>query len=160
MLPALLPYDDVVNTQYIQALINKTASVASPVAPVYTQTAKVTGTFAKRSYSIEFDSGKATFTPAAVITMNELIDSLSISGLNIQVNGHTDNTGDSMMNVELSKKRAEAVKAWLATNAGSSFPSDRIRTRGYGDAQPVEDNATSAGKAKNRRVEILLLSTQ
>ncbi len=159
MLPALIPYDNVVNTKYIESLLSKTTTVVAPVAPTYVPTAKVTGTFAKRSYSIEFDSGKATFTSSAVVTLNELLDQLSISGLSIQVNGHTDNTGDSMLNIELSKKRAEAVKAWLSANAGSSFPEDRIRTRGYGDAQPVEDNATAAGKAKNRRVEVILLNT-
>ena len=88
------------------------------------------------------------------------MDQLSVSGLTVQVNGHTDNVGNSVSNLDLSKKRAEAVKAWLTANASSTFPADRLRARGYGDTQPTADNTTPNGRAKNRRVEVLLLTTQ
>jgi OOP family OmpA-OmpF porin len=77
----------------------------------------------------------------------------------VQVNGHTDNVGNSESNQALSKKRADAVKAWLMANAGSAMPADRIRVRGYGDSEPVGDNATADGKAQNRRVDVLMLTT-
>jgi outer membrane protein OmpA-like peptidoglycan-associated protein len=92
--------------------------------------------------------------------LNDLIDQISISGLTVQVNGHTYNVGNSASNQLLSRKRAEAVKAWLMANASSSFPSERIRAKGYGDTQPIADNETYEGKARNRRVEIMLLTTQ
>lgn len=113
--------------------------------------------FAKKNYSIEFDNGKASFTPAATVVLEDLLNQVSVSGLSLQINGHTDNVGNSGSNLTLSKRRAEAVKDWLMSNAGSTFPSERVKTRAFGDAQPVADNNTAAGKAKNRRVEIILL---
>ena len=159
-LPAVIDYNKVVNTSYLQSLLGKAQGSVEAAKPVFNQAAQVTGTFAKRTYAIEFETGKATFTPAAVTTLNELLDQLSISGLTVQVNGHTDNIGNPTGNLELSKKRAEAVKGWLAANASSSFPTDRLRARGYGDTQPTAANTDNAGRAKNRRVEVLLLTTQ
>lgn len=160
MLPKVLNYDHVVNTKYIQALLSKSSNTAQAAKPEFSSSAQVTGTFAKKSYSIEFKTGSADFTPKAVITLNELLDQVSVSGLTIQINGHTDNVGDSAANQALSKLRAEAVKKWMMANASTSFPAERIRARGYGDAQPIGDNKTAEGKAKNRRVEIVMLTTQ
>ena len=159
VLPKLLPYEEVVNTTYLQSLLSKASTTAQAVKPEFSQSQQVTGTFAKKSYSIEFKTGSAEFNSSAIATLNNLLDQVSISGLTLQVNGHTDNAGSSEVNQALSKKRAEAVKAWLVANAPSTFPAERIRARGYGDSQPIADNDTAAGKAKNRRVEILLLTT-
>lgn len=160
LLPKVIDYNTVVNTTYLQSLLNKSKQTAAAVTPTFSQADQVTGTFATRSVSIEFETGKATFTPATMATLNDLLNQLSINGLAIQINGHTDNVGDQNSNIELSKKRAEAVKAWIANNAPSSFPIDRIRARGYGDTTPIADNSTAAGKTKNRRVEIQLLNTK
>jgi outer membrane protein OmpA-like peptidoglycan-associated protein len=157
-LPKLVKYEDVVNTTYLQSLLDKAQGQVEAAKPVFNQAAQMTGIFAKRSYSIEFETGKATFTPATVATLNDLLDQLSISGLIVQVNGHTDNVGGSTSNLDLSKKRAEAVKAWLVANAPSTFPADRLRA--CGDTQPIADNTTPNSRAKNRRVEVLLLTTQ
>jgi outer membrane protein OmpA-like peptidoglycan-associated protein len=127
--------------------------------PTFTNTAQVTGTFAAKNYAIEFETGKATFTSAATRTLNELVDQVSISGLLVQIEGHTDAVGDPTSNLELSKRRADAVKQFLMTNAGSSFPPERVRTRGFGDSSPVADNKTADGRAKNRRVEVKLQTT-
>jgi outer membrane protein OmpA-like peptidoglycan-associated protein len=68
--------------------------------------------------------------------------------------------GDPASNLALSKRRAEAVGSWLQANASSSFPKDRVRTRAYGDQQPVAANTTAEGRAKNRRVDIALIRTE
>lgn len=159
MLAHVLPYDDVVNTTYLQSLLSKSTKTASAVAPTFSQSQQVTGTFAKKSYSISFKTGSAEFNGNAITTLNGLLDQIAVSGLTVQVNGHTDNVGSSEINQALSKKRADAVKAWLIANAGSTMPTERIRVRGYGDSEPVADNGTAEGKAQNRRVEVLLLST-
>lgn len=159
LLPTLLPYEQVVEPKYIQALISRATVVPEAQTPTYNQSSKVIQTFAKKSYSIEFDTGKDTFSPAAIQTLEELLEQLSISGLVVQINGHTDNVGNATFNLELSKKRAEAVKIWLSVNAPTTFPIDRLRTRGFGDSQPIESNSTRTGQAKNRRVEILLQQT-
>ena len=113
----------------------------------------------KRSYSINFDTGKATFTTEGVRTMQELKDSLAITGLFIQVDGYTDNTGSEDINQTLSDARAAAVKDWLQKHAPRNFPDNRFKVSGHGSQNPVATNDTIAGKAANRRVEITLSGT-
>jgi outer membrane protein OmpA-like peptidoglycan-associated protein len=157
--PDLMPgglqaYDAVVDTTYLQALLASSTNMAAAATPTFGGT--TTETFASKSYAIEFETGKATFTPAAVNVLNNLLDQAAITSLNVQINGHTDNVGDPTSNIALSKARAEAVKAFLMQNAPKNFPDDRVVTRGFGDTQPVGDNHTATGKAKNRRVEVIL----
>lgn len=152
-LPALVPYDTVVNTSYLEALMS-TSGISSDTAekPTYGgQKAEVIG---NKTYSIEFDTGKTTFKPASVAVLNDLLDQIAVSSLTVQINGHTDNKGNTEANLTLSKKRAEAVKKFLMDNASANFPSERIATRGYGDTQPIGSDA------QNRRVEIILYSTK
>ena len=131
---------------------------AEAEAPQYASNA--TGpVVSRRSYSINFDTGKATFTPEGVRTMQELKDSLAITGLFIQVDGYTDNTGSESINQALSDARAGAVKEWLQRHAPSNFPDNRFKIAGHGSENPVATNDTIAGKAANRRVEITLLGS-
>ena len=155
-MPSVVPYEQVVNTTYLQNLMSKSTNVGVAEVQHYS-TAGSKEVFAKKSYSIEFDNGKASFTPTATQTLEDLLNQVSVSGLSLQINGHTDNTGNPAGNLTLSKRRAEAVKDWLMSNAGSTFPTERIKTRAFGDGQPIADNSTAAGKAKNRRVEVILL---
>jgi outer membrane protein OmpA-like peptidoglycan-associated protein len=113
----------------------------------------------KRSYSINFETGKASFTSEGVRTMRELKDSLAITGLFIQVDGYTDNTGSEPVNQSLSDARAGAVKDWLQKNAPRNFPDTRFRVAGHGSQNPIATNDTAVGKAANRRVEITLLGS-
>lgn len=73
----------------------------------------------------------------------------------IRVDGHTDSTGEEGYNQWLSEKRAESVKKYLE-DAG--IPASRISTEGYGQTVPVADNKTPEGRAKNRRVEVVILN--
>lgn len=159
VMPKVVPYDQVVTVKHLQAIVAKAKDTGKADVPIFSQNAPTTGTFAKKVYAIEFETGKATFTPTAMRTLEDLLNQVAVSGLTVQVNGHTDNIGNPQSNIALSKARAEAVKSFLVTNAGSSFPADRVRTRGYGDTTPVSDNATTDGRARNRRVEVLLLTT-
>jgi len=135
-----------------------TSGGAESEAPQYA--ANETGpVVSKRSYSINFDTGKATFTPEGVRTMQGLKDSLAITGLFIQVDGYTDNTGSEQVNQALSDARAGAVKEWLQKHAPRNFPTNRFRIAGHGSQNPVATNETVAGKAANRRVEITLLGS-
>jgi OOP family OmpA-OmpF porin len=69
----------------------------------------------------------------------------------IIVTGHTDSVGSAIYNEKLSKRRALSAKKFLVSKG---LPSDRIVTNGKGEQQPVASNKTSAGRAKNRRVDI------
>ena len=71
--------------------------------------------------------------------------------------GHTDSVGSDAYNQKLSVKRAEAVKAYLVTKG---IEKNRVYTEGKGEKQPVADNKTSEGRAKNRRVEIEVVGTR
>jgi len=73
--------------------------------------------------------------------------------LNLIINGYTDNTGNAAKNQLLSEKRAESVKKYLA---GKGIDESRIKSTGYGILDPVADNKTPSGRAKNRRVEFKL----
>ena len=73
----------------------------------------------------------------------------------ILVEGHTDNVGNPVSNQQLSEKRAQSVKDWLVIS--SNVPESRFEVKGLGDAKPIADNQTEEGKAKNRRVEIILI---
>lgn len=161
-MPVLPAYESVVDTAYLQALADGSsrAAAARPDTPVFSDAAPATSTFARRAWAIEFETGSARFTPAAQPVLEQLLDQVAVSGLAVQVSGHTDAVGDPAANLALSKRRAEAVSAWLQANAPSSFPHERVRTRAYGDAQPVASNATADGRARNRRVEIALVRTE
>ncbi|MES3023886.1 MAG: OmpA family protein [Pseudomonadota bacterium] len=161
-MPEVIAYDKVVNTRYLQALASGSVAAAAvrPDVPAFTPNAPATSTFSKRAWAVEFDSGKATFRPEAIPVLEQMIDQITVSGLAVQIAGHTDSSGDPSANLALSKRRAEAISQWLQANAPSSFPKERLRTRAYGDQQPLSDNNTAEGKAKNRRVEVSLIRTE
>jgi OOP family OmpA-OmpF porin len=74
--------------------------------------------------------------------------------MRIEISGHTDDVGQHDSNVELSRKRAEAVKGWFV---GKGVDDKRIETRGAGPDEPIADNKTPAGREKNRRIEFKVL---
>ncbi|WP_169737657.1 OmpA family protein [Thermonema rossianum] len=73
----------------------------------------------------------------------------------VEIAGHTDDRGSAAYNLELSRKRANAVKEYLLQKGMSP---DRFVTKGYGESQPIADNKTEEGRAKNRRFELIVLS--
>ncbi|MFZ6654895.1 OmpA family protein [Undibacterium sp. TJN19] len=159
-MPAVIAYDKVVNTSYLKALA-ATAKTTSARAdtPRFDQNAPALATFAKRNWAIEFETGKASFKPEAAETLEALLNQMAVSGLAIQISGHTDKIGNADANLTLSRKRADAVRNWLQANAASEFPEGRIRVRAFGDSQPIADNNSAEGRAHNRRVEVALIKT-
>ena len=104
---------------------------------------------------IEFDLGRATIRPTSRATLDEAAGVLKdYPALRIAITGHTDNQGDRAKNVELSRQRAEAVKAYLVERGTDA---SRIETRGAGPDEPIADNKLPAGRQKNRRIEFKLL---
>ena len=75
--------------------------------------------------------------------------------LKFKITGHTDNKGNKQKNKALSLERANAVKAWLVER---EIDGSRLQTEGMGQAKPIADNNTEAGRAKNRRIEFYRIS--
>jgi OOP family OmpA-OmpF porin len=105
-----------------------------------------------------FDFDKATLKPAGKAKLDDLVG--KVKGINLEVIiavGHTDSVGSDAYNQKLSVKRAESVKAYLVSKG---IEKNRIYTEGKGEKQPVADNKTNEGRAKNRRVEIEVVGTR
>ena len=105
-----------------------------------------------------FDFDKAVLKPEGKAKLDELVAKLK--GINLEVIiaiVHTDSIGSVEYNLKLSVRRAEAVKAYLVSKG---IEPNRIYTEGKGKAQPIADNRTAEGRAKNRRVEIEVVGTR
>lgn len=101
-----------------------------------------------------FSTGKADLQPGAMSTIERLANFLAeYPNKTVVIEGHTDNVGTDTYNQGLSERRALSVKAALLN---SNVDSARIETIGYGEARPIADNNTAAGRLKNRRVEIVI----
>jgi len=110
-------------------------------------------TLVLRGVSFEFDSAALTSDSA------EILDQVAASleewtEVRVEIAGHTDATGDEAFNRQLSQNRAKSIRAYLMQRG---IDGSRMTARGYGESRPVGDNATSAGRRQNRRVELVRL---
>lgn len=105
--------------------------------------------------NINFAFDRATVLPETIAILDRIRDTLlKNKNLMMEVRGYTDNVGDAAYNQKLSEKRADAVKEYLVKNG---IFQERIRTKGFGKENPIADNATEEGQAKNRRTEFFIL---
>jgi len=105
-----------------------------------------------------FDFDKSVLKPDGKAKLDDM--AAKMKGINLEVIiavGHTDSVGTDKYNQSLSVRRSEAVKAYLVSKG---IEANRVYTEGKGEKQPVADNKTSAGRAKNRRVEIEVVGTR
>jgi len=101
---------------------------------------------------IQFGSGNAVLTKASFKTLDDLVKFINENpGVFFKIEGHTDSSGNADKNLQLSKERAAAVKAYLVSKG---IEASRLRSKGFGITMPIADNKTPAGRATNRRVEI------
>ncbi len=105
--------------------------------------------------NIQFNRGTSDFADVkSIAQLDELVEFLrGNSNVRVRLEGHTDNAGDPQLNKELSMQRASKIRAYL-TLKGIDF--ERVRIAGWGGSRPLADNATEEGKAKNRRVEMII----
>lgn len=100
---------------------------------------------------VEFQSGSAQLTPYGAAILDEMVAKMAqMPSVRFLVVGHTDNVGKREANITLSQARALAVRSYMESKG---LPSNRIDIQGKGPDTPVADNATDAGRARNRRIE-------
>ena len=103
-----------------------------------------------------FDSGSAKLKDNANIPLIKILREMDkYPDMYILVEGHTDNTGSATLNQTLSEQRALAVRNWLMKFY--QLPASRFAVKGYGSSKPLASNNTEEGRAKNRRVSIILI---
>lgn len=137
-----------------QAAPAPVAPAPEPVAPPAPAPTSQKVTFAADAF---FDFDKAVLKPEGKAKLDDLTSKLGDLNLEVIIAvGHTDSIGSTAYNQKLSIRRAEAVKAYLVHKG---IESNRVYTEGKGKSQPVADNKSAAGRAKNRRVEIEVVGT-
>jgi outer membrane protein OmpA-like peptidoglycan-associated protein len=105
--------------------------------------------------NILFETGKSVLTDGSYKELEHLLNIMNENAqMKIEISGHTDKTGSEPLNFKLSEARAKAVVEYLIQKG---IDRSRLEFRGYGSLQPISDNTTSAGRAKNRRVEFKIL---
>jgi outer membrane protein OmpA-like peptidoglycan-associated protein len=105
--------------------------------------------------NIFFDFDKATLKPESAPELDRLISMLKEkSTMQIEISGHTDNTGPAAYNLSLSERRAKTVVAYIVRGG---IPKERLTVQFFGETKPTDTNETKEGRSKNRRVEFLIL---
>jgi len=131
-----------------------------PAMPVVAPAAAPAPTAEKVTFSADafFDFDKSVLKPEGKTTLQNLVAQLKNTDIEVVVaTGHTDWTGSDAYNMKLSMRRAKAVKAFLVSKG---IPEARIFVEGKGERNPIADNHTKEGRAKNRRVDIEVVGTK
>ena len=134
--------------------------VAPPPAPAPAPVPAPATVATKVTYAADafFDFDKSVLKPEGKAKLDDLVGKIKDINLEVIIAvGHTDSVGSDVYNQKLSVRRSEAVKAYLVSKG---IEKNRVYTEGKGEKQPVADNKTAEGRAKNRRVEIEVVGTR
>jgi outer membrane protein OmpA-like peptidoglycan-associated protein len=102
-----------------------------------------------------FDTDKYDLKPESAEELLQLVELMKMNPkMEVMITGHTDNQGAADYNVKLSENRAASVVAYLVK---AGIASARLKWKGYGDSRPAAANDTEEGRAKNRRIELVIL---
>jgi outer membrane protein OmpA-like peptidoglycan-associated protein len=149
-----MPYNKIMDKSFINSVLSNHPELLEGEVIKVDYNKEITAEVSNKSYSIEFETGSDVIKPVSYKMLDEIYNSAVIAeNLKLGVYGHTDNVGTDSKNIPLSERRANAVKAYLLKKGISQA---QIETKGYGATKPISDNSTAAGKARNRRVEIVL----
>lgn len=149
----IVPYDEAVNLYFLKNINDIDAGAA--YKPDYSKTTDKV--LASGVWNINFDTGSANISSSSAQTVETIYNLLiQAEDTKIKVEGHTDDTGTSEANYDLSQRRAQAVVNYLR---GKGIPQTRVQSViGKGEDEPVENNTTNEGRAKNRRVVITIMN--
>src|SRR6185295_2481603 len=164
LVPSYYPVSDILDTSYVQGVASRAPAAATAVAaaerPTFSASEPVRSVVSRRAWNINFETGSANFTAETERQLQQLLrDLLVANAAVVEVHGHTDNVGSPQSNMQLSESRAFAVKQWLEQQSPANFPEGRIRVFSHGQENPLVPNTTDSGRARNRRVEIVIGTT-
>ena len=147
----IIPYEEAVNLSYLKGI----TGIETGMAYTTDYTQQATKVLASGEWLINFNTGRATIRPEASDVLNQIYNLVvQAEDAKLELTGHTDNVGNREDNYTLSIARAEAVKTYLMQKG---IPGNRFqKVDGKGQDEPVSDNSTAAGKARNRRVVVVL----
>jgi len=151
--------DEVVYAEEETVLAEDEPDMPAP-APAAAAAAAPAPTAEKVTFSADafFDFDKSVLKPEGKTTLQNLVAQLKNTDIEVVVaTGHTDWTGSDAYNMNLSMRRAKAVKAFLVSRG---IPEARVFVEGKGERNPIADNHTKEGRAKNRRVDIEVVGTK
>ncbi|MEJ1239869.1 OmpA family protein [Chryseolinea sp. T2] len=147
-------YSTVVDKSFLMSVIANHNELMEGKALQVAYSNEITSEVSSKSYQIQFETGSAVIKPESYKLLDEILQSSIVAeGLKVGVYGHTDNVGGQESNQKLSEDRAYSVRSYLLSKG---LPEQRIESKGFGAATPVADNGTAAGRATNRRVQIVL----
>ena len=156
LVPTFYPVAEILDTSYVKALEGKGDKSVADVA-AFRPEAKLQQVVSRRAWEIQFATGSDKFTPSAQGELGQLFNDLVVAGgTMVEIHGHTDNAGSALKNQALSEARAFAVKRFLEEKSPSNFPDGRVKVFAHGMTEPVAPNSTAEGRARNRRVEIVM----
>lgn len=154
-LPEVIEYSKAVDKSIMMSVVSNHPELleGKPLELDYSGT--INSTVASKDVHVNFEFGSATISASSTSTLNEIYSSIVTGeGLKVGIYGHTDNIGDPGANKSLSERRAQSVVDWLVKKG---VEQRRIKeVMGYGEDQPIASNNTDAGRAANRRVQIIL----
>jgi outer membrane protein OmpA-like peptidoglycan-associated protein len=160
LVPSYYSVNDILDTSYVEGVSKKGAPKTEADKPTFTASSQIRSVVSKKSWHINFDSGKATFSSDAQRDLDQLLRDLLVANATaVEVHGHTDSQGDPRANMQLSEERAFAVKTWLEKQSPVNFPQGRLRVFSHGQENPIAPNASPEGRAQNRRVDIVIGTT-
>jgi OOP family OmpA-OmpF porin len=147
-------YSKVVDKSFLLSVISNHPELLTGEGLKVNYSAEITSAVSSKSYQIQFETGSDVIKPDSYAVLDQILSSTVVAeGLKVGVYGHTDNVGKEASNQTLSEARATSVKNYLT---GKGLKDVRVESKGYGSSKPIADNKTADGRAKNRRVQIVL----
>lgn len=147
-------YTTIIDKSYLATVIANHPELMEGKAIQVEYASEITQKVSSKSVQVQFETGSAVIKPESYPVLDDILKSAVVAeGLKLGIYGHTDNVGAAATNQQLSENRARAVRQYLQ-NKG--LATRRMESKGFGASNPVADNSTPAGKAQNRRVEIVL----
>ncbi len=138
---------------YIMSAVREAGMKQEVTADATAMAAEIQKTGHVAVYGINFDTGQSTIKPESDTVLQQIVAVLATNpSWKMRIEGHTDDVGTKALNDGLSTRRSASVEAWLVAHGVEKA---RLTHAGYGDTQPVGNNKTAEGRAKNRRVELV-----